>query len=97
MGLTDIERHLLKGGTTSPDLSTLPTRVPRDVAADLLRKFFFEVSPRSLERWPLGWRRLNGKAHCETAELFAVAEQLLAEAPVIRGGRAKVLLEQAAS
>ena len=61
--------------------SRLPQRVTRDRAAELVTQRYFEVSPRTLERWPLAWRRLNGKAHCETQELFALAEQMLASAP----------------
>jgi len=85
MNLIDIEskpRH--SGGL--PDLDELPVRVPRDVAAQLLTRYFFETSPRTLERWPLRWRRLNGRAHCETRELFALAEAMLSAAPVIAGG-----------
>lgn len=89
MGLTELEKRLLKGGAALPELSTLPARVPRPMAADLLRKYFFEVSPRTLERWPLAWRQLNGKAHCETADLFAEAERRLNEVPILMGGRAK--------
>jgi hypothetical protein len=85
--MTDVEKRLLKGGAALPDLNDLPVRVPRDVAAALLTKYYFETSPRTLERWPLKWRRLNGKAHCETAELFARAEAMVAEAPAISGGR----------
>lgn len=88
MGLTDIEKRLLKGGSALPDLSALPVRVTRDTAAALLSKYFFKISPRTLERWPLTWRRLNGKAHCDTADLFALAESMLAEAPLVMGGNA---------
>ena len=69
MGMTDIEKRMLKDGAAQPDLGTLPVRVPRDVAAALLSQYFFKISPRTLERWPLAWRRLNGKAHCETKDL----------------------------
>jgi hypothetical protein len=69
-----------------PDLHSLPVRVDRETAAELLTKHFFRVSPRSLERWPLAWRRLNGKAHVETRELFEVAEAMLNAAPAIMGG-----------
>ena len=87
MGLTDIERRSLTGAGAIPDLSELPVRVPRDVAAELLTRYFFETSPRTLERWPLSWRRLNGKSHCETEQLFAIAQSMLSAAPVIAGGR----------
>lgn len=71
-----------------PDLADLPRRCDRRTAATLLTQYFFRTSPRTLERWPLSWRLLNGRAHCETEELFQVAESMLARAPCIRGGRA---------
>lgn len=76
---------------TPPDLSKVPARVDRRRAADLLEQYFFPVSPRTLEVWPLAWRHVNGKAVCETAELFALARAKLEAAPVIRGGRRAAL------
>jgi hypothetical protein len=73
----DTERHI-------PDL---PARVDRRTAAELVTEHYFRVSPRSLEAWPLSWRCINGKAHCEVPELFAVAQAKLDAAPPIRGGR----------
>ncbi|MFM2149840.1 MAG: hypothetical protein RLZZ187_2146 [Pseudomonadota bacterium] len=70
-----------------PDLSTLPRNVDRRVGAELVTRFFFPVSPRSLEVWPLVWRHVNGKAVVATADLFAVAEAKLNAAPRIRGGK----------
>ena len=87
MAVTDVESRALKNGGSIPNLSELPVRVSRVSAAKLVKRFYFEVSPRTLERWPVPWRRLNGRAHCETADLFAHAESLLAEAPPVRGGR----------
>jgi hypothetical protein len=68
-------------------LANLPVRVPRDKGADLVTQYFFEVSARSLERWPLAWRRVNGRAHAETAELFQHAQRVLDKAPPTRAGR----------
>lgn len=70
-----------------PDLNTLPRRVDRRRGAELVELYFFPVSYRSLERWGLTWRHVNGKAVVETAELFAVAEAKLAAATPIRGGK----------
>jgi hypothetical protein len=70
-----------------PDLATLPVRVNRKVGAGLVGRYYFPVSHRTLEAWPLSWRRVNGKAVCETAELFAAARAKLEAAPTIRGGR----------
>ncbi len=73
------------------DAPTLPPDVPRRVdrraGAALLTQLYFSISPRTLEAWPLTWRHVNGKAFCETVELFALAEAKLNAAPAIRGGR----------
>jgi len=66
---------------------TLPPRVGRRDAAMLVKRHFFPVSHRTLERAPLTWRHVNGKALVETAELFQWARAKLAEATPIRGGR----------
>jgi hypothetical protein len=87
MGQTDIDKRRLKDRVVLPDFGQLPVRVPRDVAAELLTRYFFETSPRTLERWPLRWRRLNGRAHCETRDLFAIAQSKLAAAPAVMSGR----------
>ena len=65
----------------------LPARVDRKVGAELVTRYFFPVSYRSIEAWPLAWRHVNGKALAETAELFAFAQSKLDAAPPIRGGR----------
>ena len=96
MGMTRIQRRALKGHTAIPDLGELPVRLPRDIAAELISKHFFQVSPRSMERWPLAWRRLNGRAHCETADAFAVAKSMLDAAPPVMGGRRPVAEEKSA-
>ena len=64
-----------------------PIRVDRETAAQLLNKHYFKVSARSLERWSLTWRILNGRAHCETVDLFEIAETMLSDAPPVIGGR----------
>ena len=69
--------------TAQLDLSTLPRRVDRKTGAELVTLHFFPVTPRSLEDWPLVWRRVNGRAVGETAELFAVAQEKLDAAPLL--------------
>src|SRR5690348_11030107 len=64
-----------------------PVRVTRIAAAELISQLFFTVSPRTLERWPVTWRRLNGKAHVDRKELFEVAEQMLKASTPLAGGR----------
>jgi hypothetical protein len=70
-----------------PDLPALPRNVDRRAGAALVTRFFFPVSRRSLEAWPLTWRRVNGKAVVSTAELLALAEAKLQAAAPVRGGR----------
>lgn len=69
------------------DLDALPRRLDRRGAAAFLCQHFFPVRPRTLERWPLPWQTLNGRAVVDTASLVAEAERRLADAPIIRGGR----------
>ena len=68
-------------------LTTLPARVPRDDAAALVTRYFFRVSARSLERWPVVVMVVNGRAHIEAGELFRVAQGMLDRTARVRGGR----------
>jgi hypothetical protein len=70
-----------------PDLDTLPRRVDRRAGASLVTRFFFPVSPRTIEAWPLATRLVNGKALIETSELLRFAMGKLEAAPAVRGGR----------
>jgi hypothetical protein len=83
----DLERLLAE---LPPDLrervAELPPRVTRKRGASLVCQHFFETSERTLERWPLAFRTINGRAHCETAELFVVAHRKLMAAPRIMAG-----------
>ena len=72
---------------TQPDLSTLPVRVDRKTGAELVTRYFFPATTRAVEIWPLDWRLVNGKAVCETVELFAVAQAKLDAAPLTRTAR----------
>ena len=72
---------------SKPDLAAYPVRMDRNGLAAFITKEFFQVSPRNLERWPLTWRHVNGKAHADTAEAAAVAQAMLDAAPPIRGGK----------
>jgi len=66
-------------------LPDLPRRVTRARAAKLLAQHFFEVSPRSLERWPMPVTILNGRAHVETRALFEEARRREIAAATIAG------------
>lgn len=65
----------------------LPNRVDRKTGAAIVTRLHFPISPRTLERWPLSWRRINGRALVETTELLAEAQRRVDEAPAITGGR----------
>lgn len=75
---------------SEPDTSKLPRRVTRHSAAELVSQFYFAVSPRTIEKWPLRVRHLNGKVMLETAELFDYARRCVDAAPPIKGGRSRV-------
>ena len=68
-------------------LENQPRRVDRKLGADLVSFFFFPISSRTLESWPLNVTLVNGHATVETAELFAAAQAKLDAAPTVRGGR----------
>jgi hypothetical protein len=68
------------------DLTRLPARMDRKRAAEVLTQRFFPISNRTLERWPLTWRRLNGRALVNTDELLAEAQRRLEECAPIKGG-----------
>jgi hypothetical protein len=71
-----------------PDFADLPRRVDRRRGAELVTQFFFPISPRTLERWPLTGRVVNGRLVFSTADLFAIARQRIDAAPAIKGGPA---------
>ncbi len=70
-----------------PDLSAFPARMDRRRGAAFVTKHYFPVEARTLERWPLTWLHVNGKAVAATSEYAAVAEAKLAESTPIRGGK----------
>ena len=80
--------------STFPDIAALPVRVDRKTGAELVAKFYFPVSPRTLEAWPLMTRQVNGKATVATADLFAYARQKLDAAPPPRLGGRKPKVQQ---
>ena len=78
-----LKSRLTRTAATIPDLAELPARVDRKRGAELVTKFYFPISHRTLERWPLPVRHLNGKAVMETRDLLAMAASLLDAAPVL--------------
>ena len=67
-------------------LATLPVNVTRQAGAQIITKNLFPVSHRSLERWSLPIRHVNGKATIPTAELLSQAWAKLNAAPIMMSG-----------
>ena len=65
---------------------TLPVRIDRRLAAKIVSDRFFPISRRTLERWPLTWRRINGRALVDTNELLAEAQRRVEDSAAVRGG-----------
>jgi hypothetical protein len=72
-------------GSRAPE-AAFPKRVDRKAGAEIISQLHFPISPRTLERWPLTWQRINGRSLCETTELLAEAQRRVSEAPRIAGG-----------
>ena len=53
----------------------LPQYADKQTAAAIITHFYFPISPRTLERWPLIVRRPNKAAIYAVDELLAVAKQ----------------------
>ena len=51
----------------------LPRYVDRKTLAAIITDQYFPVSPRTLEKWPLLIRKVNGAAVCKTADAMAIA------------------------
>ena len=66
---------------------TKPARVDRKRGAKIITDLYFPVSHRTLEKWPINWLYVNGRATCDTGELLALAEAKLNSAPGIMGNR----------
>jgi hypothetical protein len=57
-----------------------PRNADRKTLAAIITDRFFPVSPRTIERWPLLVRKVNGHAIYDTASALAMAEAKLAAA-----------------
>lgn len=71
-----------------PDFNALPAYVGRADGAELIRTYYFPISPRSLERWPVATRHVNGRVVISTHDLLGEAKRRFDEAPVIKFGGA---------
>ena len=89
MTQTNLKSHSTTAKPT-PEGTTpnLPARIDRKRGATLVTERFFPISHRTLEKWPLTWRHVNGRATCETTELLAMAQARLDAAPPLLGGKA---------
>ena len=78
MTQTNLKSHSTTAKPT-PEGTTpnLPARIDRKRGATLITDRFFPISHRTLEKWPLIWRHVNGKATCDTNELLAMAQARL--------------------
>ena len=68
-------------------LADSPRYVDRKTLALIIGRMLFPVSDRSLEVWPLKWRRVNGHSLASTEEGLRLAWEKFRAAPVLRGGR----------
>ena len=64
----------------------LPRNADRKTIAAIITALCFPVSPRTIERWPLPVRKVNGAALYETTVALAMAEAKLAAAHVYKLG-----------
>lgn len=72
------------------DLRNPPPRVTRPMLSELLLALLgLQVSPRTLESWPLATRLVNGRATYDTAEALAYGRKLVDGSPNVRGGRSR--------
>ena len=54
--------------------------------AEIHNRYFGKLSPRSLERWPITWRKVNGRNVSSVREFLALSKRRFEGAPLIRGG-----------
>ena len=78
---------LVVDGIVDEILKGMPARVDRRTGAALISYHFFPISPRTLERWPIAWRRINGRALANVSDLLSEAKRRVDIAPAIRGGQ----------
>lgn len=67
--------HSLPGSTALPTIleqavAALPPILDRRTAAKAISQHLFQVSPRTLERWPVPTAVVNGRAHAPARAWF---------------------------
>ena len=71
-----------------PDPDRIPIRYgDRHQLAEIRHRYFGPLSARSLEVWPLPWRRVNGRAVTDVRTFLAEAERRFNAAHIVMGGR----------
>jgi hypothetical protein len=81
-----------------PDPAQMPIRHgDRRQLAQIHCKYWGKLSHRSLEKWPLAWRIVGGRAVCSVSEFIAEAQRRFDAAPMIRSGRRTSNEKQAAA
>jgi hypothetical protein len=54
--------------------------------AEIYDRYFGKLSPRTLERWPITWRKVNGRNVSSVRDFLALSKRMFESAPLIRGG-----------
>jgi hypothetical protein len=72
-------------GVLCPDFNAIPARMGKHQAAAFVSQFYFEVSFRTLERWPLPKKFVNGANQWRTTDLASFAKYKLKNAVASRG------------
>lgn len=67
-----------------------PVPATRSAIAAYVSAHVAPCSARTIEAWPLAYRRLNGRAVADWAEVQTLLRKRYDSAPVHRGGRSKV-------
>jgi hypothetical protein len=60
-----------------------PPRMHRSRAAEVVSQHFFDISPRTIERWDVPVRIINGRAYMETRALLEEAQRRVDAAPPV--------------
>jgi hypothetical protein len=70
-----------------PGDAELPSFATRDELARHISATRFSISRRTIERWPISVRTINGRTRLDTAKALAYADVLIASAPAVARGR----------
>lgn len=74
---------MIRDWPSEPDAAAFPRFGDRPLLAAIHERYFGPLSPRTLERWPLKWRIVNGHAVTSIPEFLAEAQRRFDSAPVI--------------